>query len=329
MARLLKESSMFQTLETLQEEINEINRRQQDKFDQSRQLDDLVYEMQQISTKTDKTYMEILRSAQAVVQGLMTVSGGQVNEERFFQEMRALKATMVEDINKHSTSGGRLDEETLAEIKGAVRESRGDNGGRDSRREEEIYQGPDILKTTMEESLGRHQTLNGNILAEIRNVLQAIRNDSGRRDEQREKDSETISLEFRTLKATMEEVLSKPRMSMGSLDRDTLIDIKNMMREMQNDKGQRGSHRDDDPKWIFQEIRALKTTVEETFGNSLKQNRPLSEDVLTEINDALREMRLEKVQRNGLAKAKCQKLKAQRDAQVTQKLLKLANSRLT
>ena len=109
-------------------------------------------------------------------------------------------------------------------------------------------------------------------MAEIKNSLQAIRNDSGRRDDHRDMDPETISLQHRALKATMEEVLSKPRMSRGSLDRDTLTDIKNAIGEMQNDKGQRDSHRDDDPERIFQEIRALKATVEETFSNSLKQS---------------------------------------------------------
>ena len=256
---------MFNTLEALQEQINEINDRHQDMINQSSQVDDLVNRLERVSDKTDKTHMEILRSAQSVVQGLITVSGGQVNEERLFQEMRALKAIMVENLNKKDTSMGHIDEDTLAEIRDAVRDNRGDKGGRDSRREE-------------------------------------------------------ISLGLGALKATMEESLSKVYTPSGPLDGDTLTEIKNAMQKMQIDKGRRDNQQDEGSERIFQEIRALRATVEETSSKSRKSNCSSSEDLLAEINDAIQELRTEKAQRGRLTKEKCQEMKAQRDEQVLQNL---------
>lgn len=256
---------MFNILEALQEQINEINDRYQDTINQSSKVDDLVNRLKQVSDKTDKTHMEILHSAQSVVQGLIIVSGGQVNEERLFQEMRALKATMVENLSKKNTSSGHLDEDTLAEIRGAVRDSRGDKGGGDSRREE-------------------------------------------------------ISLGLGALKATIEESLSKLYTSSGPLDGDTLTEIKNAMQKMQIDKGRRDNQQDEGSERVFQEIRALRATVEETSNKSRKPNRSSSENLLAEINDAVQELRTEKAQRGRLAKEKCQKMKAQRDEQVLQNL---------
>lgn len=312
MARVLTKRSIFSALEALQEEENEMNRRHQDEATQSRPIHDLMDEMRLMSTKNDETYKETLRSAQEIVQGLVTVSSGQVNEERFFQEMRALKATLLESLRKQNTSSGRLDDDTLAQIKNIVLESRGDKKDRVSRREE-ISQEINSFKSPVEQSLGRHQppndSFNGNTAAEIKDVLQIIRDETEQRDNQRGDDLGRIFLEVRTLKATMMESLDKLHISRDVLHEDSSDELKNPVQQIQNNE---------DLERISQEIRALKATGGETFSKLHKADHSWSEYTSNENSDAAQEVRVGEVQNNKLTIKKCRRLKARRDEQVLQ-----------
>ena len=275
----------------LKDEENEINRQHQDKATQSPVID-LTRTVRLIHARHDEAYKETLRSAQEIVRGLATVSTGQVNEERFFQEMRALKATLLESLKKQSTPSDQKD--------GASRR-------------EEISHEMNIFKSLVEESLDKYQSLNdlfnGNTVAEIKDFLEIMRDETGQRDDQRDDDLGRIFSEVRDLKATMKESLDKLHIPRNILDKKESDENKDTIQQIQ---------KNEDLERISQEIRALKATVGETFSKLHKADHSPSKGTFSGNSDVVHEVHVEEVQRVRLAKEKCQRLKAQRDEQVLQ-----------